>query len=212
MVQSNIYIKKRSGRTRRCLRAVCKRGADILFALVGLLFCFPLFCLIALGIRLTSRGPILFRQVRMGRGLTPFLLYKFRTMACTAPHDAPTAAICSCAYITRFGAFLRKTSLDELPQLYNILRGDMSIIGPRPVVLTECELITRRADAGVYRVRPGLSGLAQVLGRDLLNDPEKTSLDRLYVRHQSLFFDLRLILLSLSVALRGHGIREGKGG
>jgi O-antigen biosynthesis protein WbqP len=191
--------------------AACKRGADVLLALVGILLCLPLFCLIALGIRLTSCGPIFFRQVRMGRDLTPFLLCKFRTMSCSAPHDAPTAVIRSSAYITPFGAFLRRTSLDELPQLYNILCGDMSIIGPRPVVLSEGELIARRADAGVYRVRPGLSGLAQVLGRDLLNDTEKLSLDRLYVRHQSLLFDLRLILLSLAVALRGHGIREGKG-
>lgn len=211
MVQSNIYVGKSRARGRR-LYATSKRALDILFALSGILLCLPLFVPIAVGIRLTSKGPILFRQVRMGRGLTPFLLYKFRTMACCAPHDSPTAGLNSSAYITRFGAFLRRTSLDELPQLYNILRGDMSIIGPRPVVLAEGELIALRADAGVYRVRPGLSGLAQVLGRDLLNNTEKTSLDRLYVRHQSLFFDLRLILFSCVTALCGRGIREGEGG
>ena len=211
MVQSNRYMENDSAYTRKRLVFACKRIADILFSLVGLLLSAPLFFAVAFGIRLDSRGPVFFAQVRMGRNLQPFLLYKFRTMTCHAPHDAPTAAIHSAVYITRFGRFLRRTSLDELPQLYNILRGDMSLIGPRPVVLTEEELIAARLDAGVYRLRPGLSGLAQVLGRDLLSLPEKLTLDRLYLHHISLLLDIRLLLFSLASAFLGRGVREGEG-
>ena len=170
-----------------------------------------MFLCVAIAVRLSSKGPVLFRQVRMGRDLTPFLIYKFRTMTCHAPHDAPTASIAGDVYITRVGRFLRRTSLDELPQLYNILRGDMSFIGPRPVVLAEEELISRRLDGGVYCVRPGLSGLAQILGRDELDDLEKTTLDRLYVRYSNPLFDLRLLLSSVLPVLCGRGVREGKG-
>lgn len=195
----------------RVFSAVIKRSFDVTVSALALILLSPLFFWIAWGIRLTSPGPILFAQVRMGRLLTPFVLYKFRTMSCRAPHDAPTREVAGAAYITRFGAFLRRTSLDELPQFFNILRGDMSLIGPRPVVLTEHELIARRMLSGVYRVRPGLSGLAQILGRDLLSPREKTALDRLYVRHIAPSFDLRLLLLSVRPVMTGRFVQEGEG-
>ena len=183
---------------------------DIFFAAIGLLLTAPLFYGVALGIRLTSPGPILFRQIRMGRGCEPFLLYKFRTMSCRAPHDCATAALTTPrTYMTRFGAFLRASSLDELPQLVNVLRGDMSLVGPRPVVLSEKELISYRLSGGAYRVRPGISGLAQVLGRDLLGEREKAVLDGLYADRFSWRTDMTIIFLTALCVLTRRDIREG---
>ena len=191
--------------------AVCKRGIDVFLSLLLLAFLAPLFYLIALGVRLSSPGPALFCQVRMGKGLEPFLLYKFRTMAQNAPRECPTAAFVSpTRHITRFGAFLRKTSLDELPQLWNVLRGDMSLLGPRPVLLAETDLIAARAVCGAYRVRPGMSGLSQVLGRDLLNNEEKAALDGVYARRLSLRADLRLLWATGVAVLFHRGVKEGK--
>lgn len=187
-----------------------KRGLDVLFAIAALLLTAPLFFGIALGIRLTSPGPILFRQIRMGQGCEPFLLYKFRTMSCRAPHDCASAALVSPGdYLSRFGAFLRASSLDELPQLLNVLRGDMSLVGPRPVVLSENMLIAYRLPCGAYRVRPGISGLSQVLGRDLLGEREKAVLDGLYAERLSLGNDLAILLLTACCVLTRRGLHEG---
>ncbi len=188
-----------------------KRFLDIFFAAAGLFLTAPLMLGIAFGIRLSSRGPVLFRQIRMGAGCRPFLLYKFRTMTCAAPPDCATAALSSPGqYITRFGAFLRATSLDELPQLFNILRGDMSLVGPRPVILSERELIRARIAEGAYAVRPGLSGLAQILGRDLLGNREKAVLDGLYARRLSFFADATILVRTAVCVLTRRGIREGR--
>lgn len=190
--------------------AVCKRALDILLAAMGLFLLSPLFFAVAFAVRVDSRGPILFRQVRMGRGMEPFLLYKFRTMSVGAPRDCATSLFVTPErYITRVGAFLRKTSLDELPQLYNVLRGDMSLLGPRPVVLSESDLILRRAHLGVYRVRPGISGLSQVRGRDLLSDREKAALDGRYAARMSFFSDLFLLISTFFAVLFRRHIREG---
>lgn len=188
-----------------------KLTLDRALALVALLLLSPVLAAVAFGIRCTSRGPILFRQVRMGRGMEPFLVYKFRTMSCRAPRNLATAALSTPErYITRFGAFLRRTSLDELPQLFNVLRGEMSLLGPRPVILSEDELISSRACAGVYGVRPGISGLSQVRGRDLLNNEEKTRLDGEYAHRLSFWRDVWLFLATaLAVALH-RGVREGE--
>lgn len=146
----------------------------------------------------------------MGRSLEPFLLYKFRTMSLCAPHDCATAALSDPSrYITRVGAFLRKTSLDELPQLYNVLRGDMSLLGPRPVVLGEEDLILRRLFCGAYRVRPGMSGLSQVRGRDLLSSAAKAELDGRYAARLSLPLDLFLLFSTAFAVLTRRHIREG---
>ncbi len=194
---------------RRARYAREKRGWDILFSAAGLLLLLPLFGLIACVILFFDGRPVFFAQVRMGRGLEPFVLYKFRTMSRAAPHDAPTATLAADRYITPLGAFLRRHSLDELPQLYNVLRGDMSLLGPRPVVLRESELILRRTAAGVYDVRPGMSGLAQVRGRDLLSDAEKTACDREYVRTLSLGRDIRLLASTVAAVLSRRGVQEG---
>lgn len=196
----------------RCYCLV-KTALDRGLALVAILLLLPLFAAIAFGIRCTSRGPVLFRQVRMGRGMEPFLVYKFRTMSCRAPRYCATAELCAPRqYMTAFGSFLRKTSLDELPQLWNVLRGEMSLLGPRPVILSEDELISRRACAGVYAVRPGLSGLSQVAGRDLLNNEEKTRLDGEYVQHLSFWRDAWLLVVTVFAAAFHRGIREGAPG
>ncbi len=201
-------VKLNRKKRRRYL--VCKQTADRLLALALLLFLCPVMAAVAFGIRCTSPGPVLFRQVRMGRGMEPFLIYKFRTMSCRTPRDCATAALCAPGrYITRFGALLRKTSLDELPQLWNVLRGEMSLLGPRPVVLAESELISRRACAGVYAVRPGVSGLSQISGRDLLNDEEKTRLDREYVKHLSPWRDGLLLFATVYAVVFHRGVREG---
>lgn len=209
--------KKADGAARPARRAwrlplypACKRGLDVLLAAAGLALSLPLFFLIAFGIRVTSPGAVFFCQVRMGRGLEPFLLYKFRTMSRHAPRDTATAALHgSGKYITRFGAFLRKTSLDELPQLWNVLRGDMSLIGPRPVVLAETDLIARRVACGAYGVRPGMSGLSQIRGRDLLSNEEKATLDGAYARRLSLWRDAWLLLATAFCVLSRRGVREG---
>ena len=188
----------------------CKRLMDVALSSVFLLAALPLFFCICFGIRISSPGPIFFRQVRLGRQMEPFLVYKFRTMSTAAPRDLATAAMREPGrYITRFGCFLRKTSLDELPQLWNVLRGDMSLLGPRPVVPSEVELITSRATRGVYTVRPGISGLAQISGRDLLSVEEKANLDGCYVREMSFFGDLRLIFQTLLAVFLHRGVREG---
>ena len=203
-----IKLKKDGKRQRRYF--FCKALADRVFAFFACLALLPVFLAVAFGIRCTSPGPILFRQVRLGRGMEPFLLYKFRTMSCRAPRDCATVAFCAPErYMTRFGAFLRKSSLDELPQLFNVLRGEMSILGPRPVILSEDALISHRACTGAYRVRPGISGLSQISGRDLLNNEEKARLDGEYATRLSFWRDFRLILATaLSVAFH-RGVREG---
>lgn len=187
----------------------CKRCLDIFLSLFLLLAAAPLFFAVAFGIRVTSRGPVFFRQVRVGRRLEPFLLYKFRTMSCAAPRDVASAVLSSPdRYITPFGRFLRRSSLDEFPQLWNVLRGDMSLLGPRPLVLSEAELIFSRAARGVYTVRPGISGLAQISGRDFLDDREKLHLDAEYVRHLSFFSDFLLFFSTLAAVLARRGIKE----
>ena len=199
-------IGRRAARVR--LYPIGKRFLDVVLASFLILAALPLFLFASLGVRLSSRGPILFRQVRLGRRMEPFLLYKFRTMSCHAPRDLATAAMPAC-YLTPFGRFLRKTSIDELPQLYNVLRGDMSLLGPRPVVLSEVELIALRAARGVYTVRPGISGLAQISGRDLLSNEDKARLDSEYVRHMSLLSDIRLLISTAAAVFCRRDIREG---
>ncbi len=202
--KGSLFIRARATRYTRV-----KRALDFSLAAAAVAALAPLFCAVALSVRLTSRGPVLFRQVRMGRGLTPFLLYKFRTMTVAAPRDCPSAAFSDrAAYFTPIGRLLRATSLDELPQLFNVLRGEMSLLGPRPVALTEAALIEARAAAGVYRVRPGISGAAQLGGRDLLSDREKLDLDRAYVEGVCFSGDVRLFFSTFSSVLLRRGVTE----
>ena len=144
-----------------------KRGADALLSLLALVCLSPLYLALALAVKLTSPGPALFKQKRVGRGGRLFTIYKFRTMRTDTPRDTATHLLSNPgSYITPLGAFLRRSSLDELPQFFNVLRGDMSIVGPRPALYNQYDLIAAREKAGVNRVRPGITGWAQINGRD----------------------------------------------
>ena len=187
-----------------------KRWLDVILSLTALLVLILPLALVAVLIPLDSPGPILFSQQRMGRNGKPFRIWKLRSMSVDAPHDMPTWDLVDAGhYMTRFQRFLRKTSVDELPQLWNILKGDMSIVGPRPVVLTERELLRLRAENGADRVRPGLTGWAQIHGRDEVDIGEKAALDAEYVRRMSFSFDCRCILVTVGKVLRHEGVVEG---
>jgi len=188
-----------------------KRVLDVFISATALIVLLPLFLLAALMIRLTTKASVLFEQERVGRNGKLFKVYKFRTMKPTAPTDVPTNSLAHAdSYITKIGRILRKTSIDELPQLMNVLRGDMSIIGPRPLIEEESEIHALRTQNGVYQIRPGVTGWAQVNGRDYLTDEEKVALDTEYVRRLSLSFDLRCVARTISVIFTGKGFAEGK--
>lgn len=187
-----------------------KRLLDVVLSACGLLVLSPLLLLLCLAIKLDSPGPVFFKQKRVGIHKSYFNILKFRTMRIDTPHDMPTHLLHDPEqYITRVGRFLRKTSLDELPQLWNILKGDMSFIGPRPVVLTETELLARRRRLGADLVRPGITGLAQVRGRDTVSIQHKARYDAYYARRMSLGLDGRIVLETLRCVVTGEGIREG---
>ena len=184
-----------------------KRGMDILLAVfVGLLLLLPML-IIALIIKIDSPGPALFKQDRMGKGGKVFTIYKFRSMRMDAPSEmASREFVDSRAYITRFGAFIRRTSLDELPQLINVLNGTMSFVGYRPVCLTEVELNALRKEYGVFAIRPGLTGLAQVSGRDNVSARDKAQIDAEYLSKCGIKMDLRCLLKTITVVFSGEGV------
>ena len=187
-----------------------KRGADVLFALLALICLSPVYLALALAVKISSPGPVLFRQKRVGRGGRLFTIYKFRTMRTDTPRDTATHLLQDPSrYITRVGAFLRRSSLDELPQFFNVLKGDMSIVGPRPALYNQDDLIAAREKAGVDAVRPGITGLAQINGRDELPIPVKVRYDREYVENLSLKMDARCFFGTIISVLRAEGVREG---
>lgn len=187
-----------------------KRVLDIVLSLLGMLVFSWLYLLIMLAIVIDDPGPVFFKQKRVGRNKTHFMLVKFRSMRMSTPHDTPTHLLKDPEqYITRVGKFLRKTSLDEIPQLWNILVGHMSIIGPRPALWNQYDLIELRDQNGANSLRPGLSGWAQICGRDELEIGEKAQLDGEYVRCMSFLFDCRCFFGTAISALRGDGIQEG---
>lgn len=187
-----------------------KRAIDVVLSLFGLILASWLYGLIILAIKLDDPGPAFFRQKRVGKGKTYFFLVKFRSMKMCTPHDMPTHLLEDPEqYITRVGKFLRKTSLDEIPQLWNILKGDMSVIGPRPALWNQEDLLAERDKYGANDVRPGLSGWAQICGRDTLPIEEKARLDGEYVKKMSFLFDCRCFFGTAISALRGEGVVEG---
>lgn len=187
-----------------------KRFLDILLSFLGLVVLAVPMLIIALAIVLDSKGPAIFSQDRFGKDGKPFKLYKFRSMKQTAPPDMATRDIDGQEYITKVGAFLRKTSLDELPQLFCILKGDMSIIGPRPVVLTETELNDYRKETGALSVRPGLTGLAQVTARDTLKDmKKKAEIDGDYAQNVTFAGDVKIFFQTIEKVLKQTDIEEG---
>ena len=191
-------------------RKFFKRLIDIVLSLLGIIILAIPMLIIAIVVKCDSKGPAIFVQERMGRNCKPFKFYKFRSMRIDAPHDMATREIKSDSYITKVGAFLRKTSLDELPQMFCILKGDMSIIGPRPVVLTETELIEERKKTGAYAARPGLTGLAQVQMRDRLTDMKlKAEIDGKYVAKITFGQDFKIFWKTVIKVLKEDDVVEG---
>ncbi|SBT09322.1 Undecaprenyl phosphate N,N'-diacetylbacillosamine 1-phosphate transferase [Candidatus Propionivibrio aalborgensis] len=183
-----------------------KRSFDlVLVACTAMLLALP-FCLIALLVRLTSRGPALYWSNRVGKSNRVFRMPKFRSMRVDTPAVATHLLTTPEAYLTPIGSFLRETSLDELPQLWSILKGDMSFVGPRPALFNQNDLIALRTEKGVHELVPGLTGWAQVNGRDELPIPEKVILDVEYLHRQSFWFDLRILWLTLVRVLRRDGV------
>lgn len=191
---------------------VIKRLLDVVISLISLIVLSPLLLLIALAVKLTSKGPVIFRQKRYGKDKVLFDICKFRTMRTDAPKDVPTNDLRGAkSFITPVGRFLRMTSLDELPQLWNILKGDMSLIGPRPALWNQYDLMALRDQYGASHICPGLSGWAQVNGRDYLSrDLEKKARrDAEYAHHISFAFDLKCFLLTIVKVFNRQGIVEG---
>ncbi|QIV94865.1 sugar transferase [Allofrancisella frigidaquae] len=187
-----------------------KKFLDFSLSLVGLIILSPIFLFIILFIKLDSKGPIFFKQKRIGQNKKFFQIYKFRTMYVNTPKDMPTHLLqdpSKC--ITKVGGFLRKTSLDELPQIINILKGEMSIVGPRPALWNQDDLIAERDKYGANDVPVGLTGWAQINGRDELPIPAKAKLDGDYVKNKSTWFDLKCIFLTVFSVFTKKGVVEG---
>ncbi len=180
-----------------------KRALDLLLAVSLLVGLAPLFLIVFAAIRREGGGAVLFRQERIGRYGKPFTIYKFRTMSTEAPNVPSSQA--GERYLTETGRLLRRTSLDELPQLFNVLKGDMSFVGPRPVIPCEEELLSLRHTLGADRVLPGITGLAQILGRDDVAPPLKAEYDAEYARRCSFWLDTRIFLASVSAVLKRDG-------
>lgn len=190
---------------------VCKRFLDILLSLIGLIVLSPVFLVLIIAIKLDSKGPVLFKQKRVAIHKTHFQIYKFRTMRIDAPRDCPTHLLQNPQqYITRMGAFLRKTSLDELPQILNILKGDMAIVGPRPALWNQYDLLEERDKYGANDIRPGLTGWAQINGRDTIAIADKARYDGEYVEKMSFVFDCKCILGTVVNVLNRTGVMEGE--
>ena len=187
-----------------------KRCCDFALALCCAVVLWPLFLLIAVAIKLTSKGPVFFKQKRVGKHKTHFMIYKFRTMFITTPKDVPTHLLQGAdANITAVGKVLRKSSLDELPQLINIFSGNMSFVGPRPALWNQFDLVEERDLYGANDCVPGLTGWAQVNGRDELPIPVKAKLDGYYAQNISLMLDIKILFKTVTSVLFSKGIVEG---
>ena len=187
-----------------------KRLFDCVLSLIGIVVLMPVFIIIGILIKRDSKGPVIFKQERYGKNKEPFYIYKFRTMRLDAPNDVSTEELKdSKNYITKIGGFLRRTSLDELPQLFNILLGQMTVVGPRPVVLKEKNLIALRDIYGANNIKPGITGWAQINGRDLLSVEEKAKLDGYYVENMGFKMDIKCFFKTIQYVLKCEGILEG---
>lgn len=188
-----------------------KRLLDFLISGIALIILSPLIAILFVIIRCTSTGPALFKQTRMGKDMHPFELYKFRTMRIDAPKNCPTHLLENPdMYITSIGKILRKTSLDELPQLFNVLKGNMSLVGPRPSLMNQNDLNELRAQNGSVHILPGITGLAQIRGRDELPIPVKAEYDGQYAKNISFVNDIKILIGTVSIVLKHEGVQEGK--
>jgi O-antigen biosynthesis protein WbqP len=191
-------------------RKYVKRIIDFTLSLIAMIILWPVFLIIAILIKLDSKGPILFKQKRVGKNKEHFYILKFRTMRTDTPKDMPTHMLKNPeVFITRVGKFLRKTSLDELPQIINILKGEMSIIGPRPALWNQYDLIEERDKYGANDIYPGLTGWAQINGRDELPIDIKAKYDGEYVERMSFGFDVKIFFKTIFSVIRSEGVKEG---
>ena len=183
-----------------------KKCVDNIFASLLIPFCILLYLFIGIGIKLTSPGPVIYWSKRIGRNGKIFMMPKFRTMIVGTPNKASHKLTKSEDYVTDFGRFLRLSSLDELPQIYSILIGDMSIVGPRPALFNQSDLIDLRKKMGVDILVPGITGWAQVNGRDDISTKKKVALDLEYLKHQSLLFDLKILAMTFWKVIIWKGV------
>ncbi len=187
-----------------------KRLLDIILSLTALIILAVPMIIFALIIKHEDKGPVFFLQKRVGINKTHFMIYKFRTMKSSTPHDMPTHMLQDAdKYILKCGSWMRLYSIDELPQLFNILKGDMAVVGPRPALWNQFDLIEERDKYGANDVKPGLTGWAQIKGRDTISIEEKARLDGEYVKKQSFIFDLVCIFLTVKQVLTHSGVSEG---
>ena len=180
-----------------------------LIALISLIVLSPLFLAVAILIKLESKGPIFFKQERIGKDNINFTIYKFRSMRTDTPDVATHLLDNPDIFITKIGGFLRKTSLDELPQLINILKGDMLFVGPRPALYNQYDLRDLRTEQGVHVLYPGVSGWAQVNGRDELEIPDKVEFDRQYLESRNILLDIKIVFMTLFKVFKSEGVVEG---
>ena len=191
-------------------KSIIKRALDVFFSALGIVILAIPMLFLVLAIKIDSPGPVLFKQKRVGIHKTHFHILKFRTMRIDTPRDTPTHLLENPEqWITKVGGFLRKTSLDELPQIFNIFLGQMSIIGPRPALWNQYDLIEERDKYGANDVMPGLTGWAQINGRDELEIPVKAKLDGEYVQKQSFAFDCKCFFGTIVSVLKSDGVVEG---
>ena len=181
---------------------------DIVASLIAIVILLPLLLGTAIWIRLDSKGPILFIQRRIGVNDTEFLMYKFRTMFIGTPEVATDKLTDSQQYITKIGYYLRKYSIDELPQLFNVLLGHMSLVGPRPALYNQYDLRQMRKEVDIHQIRPGVTGWAQVNGRDEISLQEKVHLDLVYLQQQSLILDLKILMMTVFSVSSGDGVSK----
>ena len=199
--------------TRQKIYLPFKRLLDIICSLLAIIVFSPLYIILAILVKCTSKGPIFFKQKRIGKNKKTFNILKFRTMRIDTPKDVATHLLDDPnKYITKVGRFLRKTSLDEIPQAFNIFAGQMSVVGPRPALWNQDDLVAERDKYHANEIVPGLSGWAQCNGRDTLPIPEKAKLDGEYVKRFNIWFDMKILFLSIGRALVGKDVVEGKQG
>ena len=185
-----------------------KRVLDIVCSILGIIVLSPILVIVSILIKLESKGPIIFKQLREGKCSKTFYIYKFRIMKIETPNIATNDFTDSHVYITRIGKIIRKTSIDEIPQLFNILKGDMSIVGPRPVILEEVDLIELRKSYNIDKILPGITGWAQINGRDNIGNEEKVKYDYEYLMNKSFTMDLYIIVMTALKVLKRSDIKD----
>lgn len=185
-----------------------KRFFDIVCSILGIIILCPVFIIVSILIKLESKGPIIFKQLRAGKNSKPFYIYKFRSMKIETPNIATNDFTDSHVYITKIGKIIRKTSIDEIPQLFNILKGDMSIVGPRPVILEELDLIELRQSYNIDKILPGITGWAQINGIDNIGNEEKFKYDYEYLVNKGFRMDLYIIVMTALKVLKRSDIKD----